>query len=497
MEVGTGGARAQWPPIFAPNATWHDVVALQLRPWRMRGSIDVAAFLRETNNLRSLAHPPNAAVVDSDGWRVLRVGARWVGHHAARAEAVLNLFRLAQRRALRAGRPLPRIRFVLVLSDGHGATARGFNASGCTCTRESTCEAACTRVDAPPSDAPAAPSFATLHCRHSFDVSVPTIIDDLLKDTRTTAGIDASIHKWLAMGEARPWDVRERRAFFVGDDKAHRPKVIRAGQAHSDLLATHRAVSTDPRARLPFGEHTKYKAAVYAHGFHFNSVRWRRLALLGGAVIAPEGPCKEWWQMLARPWVHYAPTTATFSDLPEVAKALLHPSNDRAAHAMANELRDLALRSFRPPGLLEYIDTLWRAYAELQHLPPSAASREPASRRPSSAPSSTSSWLGEAWPSPSAPLAPRRAGSLLKNWLHGGLTAKAWRCTSFPANASVGGDEARCLYGNRRNDGHEYGYNRKRGTRQAMCSGPCTCCRRVRRAQGPEGSIQRTSAFSA
>ena len=82
-----GGTHAQWPPVFAPNATWHDVVELQLRPWRMRGSIDVAAFLRETNNLRSLAHPPNAAVVDSDGWRVLRVGARWVGHHSARAEA--------------------------------------------------------------------------------------------------------------------------------------------------------------------------------------------------------------------------------------------------------------------------------------------------------------------------------------------------------------------------------------------------------------------------
>ena len=28
--------------------------------------------------------------------------------------------------------------------------------------------------------APAAPSFATLFCRHSYDVSVPTIIDDLL-----------------------------------------------------------------------------------------------------------------------------------------------------------------------------------------------------------------------------------------------------------------------------------------------------------------------------
>jgi hypothetical protein len=96
---------------------------------------------------------------------------------------------------------------------------------------------------------------------------VPTIIDDLL-DTRSEAAIDGSLRRWLAMGEARPWATRERRVFFVGDDKAHRPKVLRAGMARPDLFAAHHAVSTNASARLPFNHHAHYKATVYAHGFH-------------------------------------------------------------------------------------------------------------------------------------------------------------------------------------------------------------------------------------
>ena len=66
----------------------------------------------------------------------------------------------------------------MVLSDGHGATAREFNGSACTCTSEARC---CDpAIDAPPAQAPAAPAFATLYCRHAYDVSVPTIIEDLL-----------------------------------------------------------------------------------------------------------------------------------------------------------------------------------------------------------------------------------------------------------------------------------------------------------------------------
>ena len=128
-----------WPPSLPLNASWADVVALQLQPWRDRGFIDVAAFLRATRSMRGLAHPPNAALVDTKNWQVKPIGAAWKPHHSTRATAVLNLFRAAQQHARTVGDPLPPIRFVLVVSDGHGATARGFNASGCTCKTEQTC----------------------------------------------------------------------------------------------------------------------------------------------------------------------------------------------------------------------------------------------------------------------------------------------------------------------------------------------------------------------
>jgi len=319
-------------------------------------------------------------------------------------------------------------------------------------------------MDAPAADAPPAPSFATLHCRHSYDVSVPTIIDDLL-DTRTAFSIQASLQKWLAIGERQPWETRSRRAFFVGDDKAYRPAVLRIGRAHSDLLATHRAVSTDTRHRLPFSEHAKYKATIYAHGFHFNSVRSRRLALLGGALIAEEGPCKEYWQMLAKPWQHYAPTRETFSDLRETAARLLEPSNDAEARAMAERLKALALRTFSPSGLMDYLEQLWRLYAELQQRAPSSSS--------SSSPAADSS------PSAAEPAtsggAPRTSGRSA-----GPSRASEWKCTGWPADASEGSDRVRCLLGNRKGDAYEYGHNKQRGTRQALCKGGCACCRRRR-----------------
>mmetsp|Transcript_33473 Transcript_33473/g.88130 ORF Transcript_33473/g.88130 Transcript_33473/m.88130 type:complete len:294 (+) Transcript_33473:1-882(+) len=185
-------------------------------------------------------------------------------------------------------------------------------------------------------------------------------------DTRSAASMSHAIERWLAMGVARPWKSREARAFFVGDKKAFRPHVIAAGRLRPDLLAVHEAVSTNRTARLPFEAHAAYKATVYAHGFHFNSVRWRRLSLLGGTVVAQEAPCKEWWQFLAHPWVHYAPVDAHFGDLTEVVARLLDPRADAAARAMAAAQHQLALRAFRPSGLLDYIEALWIAYARLQ-----------------------------------------------------------------------------------------------------------------------------------
>lgn len=359
---------AQWPPTLPPDADWQAVVDLQLRPWLARGSLDVHKLLLDTSNLRRppAAGPvsnPVAALVDTKTWHVRPMGAKWVGHHPVRMRAVLNIFRMTQRTLKAAGSPLPDIQFVLVLSDGHGLHPRDFD-NACTCKTTATC---CEpKVLARAREAPAAPVFATMHCRHTWDVSVPTIIDDLL-DTRSAASINASLHKWLAMGDAHPWAARRRRAFFVGDAKAYRPNAIRLGRGAPDLFDARYAVSSNRTARVPFAEHAKYIASVYAHGFHFNSVRWRRLALLRSAVIAEEAPCKEWWSLRARPWVHYAPTHENFDDLVGVARRLLDPARDAEARAMAARLRRLAVDSFAPEGLVGYIAALWRTYARLQH----------------------------------------------------------------------------------------------------------------------------------
>jgi hypothetical protein len=404
------------------NATWLDVARVQLRPWRSTG-VSVGRLLALTSGMRRPygTQPAGAAaVIDTAGWRVERVGAKWVAHHHTRLTATLNLFRLAQQRAARRARsspaappPLLPIRFVLMLSDGHGSTGHKFNGS-CTCTREATCcdpgpetdvrqrdaqsrahggarhpaatASARATGSAPasmgaagawrraPEEVPAAPVFATVHCRFGYDVSVPAIIDDLL-NTQSEATIEQSVRKWEAVGEAVPWEARLPKAYFVGDDKAHRPKAYQQGVRFPRYLEVHRAVmctrcqgNASRSARRPFGEHARYRAAVYAHGFHFNSVRMRRLSLMGGAVIAEESPCKEWWQLLARPHVHYAPTQETFADLHRRAEELLSPGNDAAARRMARELKALGVRAFRAQGLLDYIEALWREYARLAGL---------------------------------------------------------------------------------------------------------------------------------
>lgn len=395
-----------WPPSLPLNATWHEVVRAQLRPWHSTG-VSVGRLLALTSGMRRPfgTQPAGAAaLIDTASWKVERLGAKWVAHHHTRLAATLGLFRLAQQRASRRSRsrspataspPLPPIRFVMMLSDGHGSTSNRFNGS-CTCTREATCcdpgpetdvrhrdtKAATATGRAPAGttavgarrtadEVPAAPVFATVHCRFGYDVSVPTIIDDLL-NTQSEGSIEQSVHKWTAMGDAVPWEARRRKAFFVGDDKAHRPKVYQQGVRFPRYLEVHRAVmctrcqgNASRGARRPFADHAKYRATIYAHGFHFNSVRMRRLSLLGGAVIAEESPCKEWWQLLARPWVHYAPTQETFADLHHSAEELLAPGHDAAARRMAHELKSLGLRAFRAQGLLDYIEALWREYGRL------------------------------------------------------------------------------------------------------------------------------------
>ena len=57
------------------------------------------------------------------------------------------------------------------------------------------------------------------------------------------------------------------------------------------------------------------------------------------------------------------------------------------------------------------------------------------------------------------------------------INASMWKCTTWPADARVGSDAARCAHGNRQHDGYEYVHNAARGMPGAKC-GACACCRR-------------------
>jgi len=57
----------------------------------------------------------------------------------------------------------------------------------------------------------------------------------------------------------------------------------------------------------------------------------------------------------------------------------------------------------------------------------------------------------------------------------------SFRCTAWPTRAPASWDDSRrCEDGNRVDVGHEYVFNRGRGTAAATCSGPCACCKRPR-----------------
>lgn len=311
-----------------------------------------------TSNPVPTFQPPAVALVESHTWVARRVGSKaWVPHHHGRLRALLGLFKLVQQRTRT---PLPRIRFLVVLSDGRGTVSPEFDPR-CTCVTEATC---CeVNLTVARSMAPAAPVFATNVCRHSWDVSVPMIIDDLLQ-TSSARTVRSTFERWLAMG-AVPFGKRTRKVFFVGDDKAYRGRALTAGRRAPDLFDVVESSSINATTRVPFDRHAHYQATVYAHGYHFNSVRMRRLALMGGVVIAEEGPCREWWTMRAKPWVHYVPTTETFSDLEARARQILAPSNATRAATMAQKLRSLGIEALSLEGLTGYIEALWREYGQL------------------------------------------------------------------------------------------------------------------------------------
>lgn len=217
-------AASDWPPLLSPNASWREVVGVQLAPWRRRG-IHVDRLLARTKRLRdnaspvgshSYAAPSVAVLISTSDWSMAKLGGAWKAHHTERSRALVALLKLAQRRVVREGRPpLPPIRLVHVVTDGHGVVDAGFNAS-CTCKSQATCCDPRRRRSAEPPDAPA---WAAVACAFSWDVSVPWALHTFT-DVGSEGALDRGARQYTRMAAGAPWERRERKAFHVGDRKA-------------------------------------------------------------------------------------------------------------------------------------------------------------------------------------------------------------------------------------------------------------------------------------
>ena len=347
---------------------WDLLVNTSLVAWQSSG-IDVDRLLAETSRMsRSPAHrgyyvaPQQSALIDTRNWKYTPIGSRaWVPHHNARLQELILLMKMTQKRVLLEGRhPLPPIRFIFVLNDGHGILYD--QKYECTCTSLDTC---CNPQDGfGNSSRPPAPVWSATQCvNFGWDVSVPHAFGDFLPNTYSKE-LARNARAWHELGIATSYSNRKFQAFFVGDRKAYRTNIFKVASKNKGLLHAHEAVSVDPMRRIPFETHINYSIAIYAHGFHFYSARWRRLALLGGTVIAEESPCKEWWQMMLKAGVHYVSTKEDFSDLEASIHKVLNTDIEKLVE-MAEKQRVFAKYALSPTGLTDYIETLWRMYASL------------------------------------------------------------------------------------------------------------------------------------
>jgi len=164
----------------------------------------------------SYAAPSVAVLISTSDWSMAKLGGAWKAHHTERSRALVALLKLAQRRVVREGRPpLPPIRLVHVVTDGHGVVDAGFNAS-CTCKSQATCCDPRRRRSAEPPDAPA---WAAVACACSWDVSVPWALHTFT-DVGSEGALDRGARQYTRMAAGAPWERRERKAFHVGDRKA-------------------------------------------------------------------------------------------------------------------------------------------------------------------------------------------------------------------------------------------------------------------------------------
>lgn len=110
--------------------------------------------------------------------------------------------------------------------------------------------------------------------------------------------------------------------------------------------------------------HLRYKYLVIADGNTCTYPRYYLGLYSGSAVFKDETEDYQWFYKALKPYKHYVPLAADFSDLPE--KVLWAKEHDNEVKQIAMEGQKFVKRNLMPKHIYQYIHELLQEYASLQ-----------------------------------------------------------------------------------------------------------------------------------
>lgn len=192
--------------------------------------------------------------------------------------------------------------------------------------------------------------------------------------------------KAIFRGNVRPsvlrFDPGQRRLQFVNVtretfDQLGRTKIYLLGEQRPDLLdvglygkgldgGAALLQTLGPayqfRPPIPMGEQAnQFRYVLYAEGACGWADRLKVLLVSGMLILLQETPCREFFQPLLRPWVHYVPVANDFSNLIERIEWARH--HDEAVRDMVDEAASLGRTLNSQAAWDHYLERLLLGYA--------------------------------------------------------------------------------------------------------------------------------------
>ncbi len=114
-------------------------------------------------------------------------------------------------------------------------------------------------------------------------------------------------------------------------------------------------------------KHLKYKYLVIADGHTCTYPRFYLGLAANSVVFKHDSDHYQWFYKLLKPYEHYIPVKADFSDLPE--KVQWARAHDKEVKKIASRANRLIMQNLEKEHIYCYIDTLLKEYADLQSCP--------------------------------------------------------------------------------------------------------------------------------